>query len=179
VPSYEHVNAESLFAAGTDWATLHPGGALALSSAQANFLRVNTQFDLAVAYMAAETDPQDDDLIPYDATQTAEFAELGNAIDQLTAALTGPVVVPDAKDYQGNPFEMSIDLSRFFAPAISDLKTKFPHLAFDAGGEPYPTEPLTFDDPVINGIFPDMTNERWRQLAGPVGPPPTVAARRR
>lgn len=176
LPSYEHVNAESLLAEGTDFGTLHPVvGALSLSNAQANFLRVKTQFDLAVASINAETDPQDDDLIPKSAIESPEFANLQEAIDKLTEALTGPVMVPDAKTYNNEPFEMQIDISRFFSPPIDDLKTEFPHHAFDDNGEPYPTNPLTFDDPTLNGIFPDMTNERWQLLVGPVGPPPVMA----
>ena len=86
---------------------------------------------------------------------------------------SGPVST-SVDDYLGNPFAIQIDVSRFFSPAIGDLKTKLPALIF-SGGEPDISVPITFTDPQINGIFPDMTNARWQELTGLVNP--TVARR--
>ncbi len=174
VPSYEHVNAESLLAPGTAWATLHPDGALQLAGARLNLLRVKTQIDQAVSYINAETDDQTDDLILATDLQSQGFLDFLDGVNQVAATLNGVITI-QVDDYLGAPFAMQLHLERFFAAPIADLKTKFPNVAFDLQGDPYVTDPLTFPDPQIDLIFPDMTNERWQQLVGPVALAPHLA----
>jgi len=171
---FEHVNAESLFTPGTDWATLNTGGHAELAAAKANFLNVKTRFDDASAYLAAETDDQSNDLIPQEWLTSQDYADLQNGINQIAATLNGAVDVPDVNDANGQPFALQLYLGRFFVPGIDDLKTVFPALTF-TNNEPDIATPITFDDPTIDGIFPDMTNPRWQQLTGLTGPPPAVA----
>jgi hypothetical protein len=170
---FEHVNAESLLAAGTDWATLHQDGEVQLAAAKMNLGLVNTKFIQAVTYLQAETDDQVDDVLPQEWLDTTEYTEVSDGLLQLATSLAGPVST-DVDDYLGNPFTLQIDIGRFFTSAIADLKTVLPALTFTAG-EPDITLPITFTDPQINGIFPDMTNARWQELTGLVSP--TVARR--
>jgi len=176
VPSYEHVNAESLLAEGTKFATLHPDGALLLANARNDFLTVKTRLDAAVTSIQGETDDQSDDLIPSEALATQGFMDLVSSVTTVYNSLNGSVNV-GVNDHNGDPFTFGLYIGRFFTPAIADLKTKFPAHAFDSSHDPYLIDPLTFDDPTINGIFPDMTNARWQLLVGPVGPPPALTQR--
>ena len=161
---FEHVNAESLLTGATAWATLHAGGVLDLASARLNFLNVKGKLDAAAAYLAAETDDQSDDIIPQSWLTTQDFTDLHDAVAQVYTSLNSPVTIT-VNDYSMQPMDLQIQIGRFFVPAITDLKPKFPALVF-YGTVPEIAVPITFPDPTINGIFPDMTNVRWRQLTG-------------
>src|SRR5262249_27441620 len=100
---YEHVNAESLLAAGTAFGTLHDDGSIQLNSARTNFMLVNTRLDQAAAFIAAETDDQSDDLVPQEWLNTPEYTDLADDVDQLYATLIAPVQV-EATDANGQPF---------------------------------------------------------------------------
>ena len=162
---FQNVDAESLLAPGTAWATLHTGGALVLSDAKQNLLLVKTRLDQAAVSLAAETDDQTDDLISNLWLNTATFTTLHDQVAWATSTLEGSVTIT-VKDRAGQPFDMALYLGRFFVPAIEDLKTKAPDHTFDVNGDPQIVSPITFPDPTINGIFPDMTNDRWRALTG-------------
>jgi hypothetical protein len=164
---FEHVNAESLLAAGTAWATLHRGGAQQLASARLDFLNVKIKLDAAAAYLAAETDDQSDDVIPASWLKTQAYLDLRDAVNRVDNSLKGPVTTT-VNDASQQPMTLQVYIGRFFVPAIADLKTKFPALEFTAG-HPVVAAPITFSDPTINGIFPDMTNPRWQQLTGITG----------
>jgi len=179
---FEHVNAESLLAPGTTWATLHPYGHLALAQAKNDFETVKARFDAAAAYLANESDDQANDLIPQEWLSTQDYADLADGIDQMYAALTGPILVP-ARDANDQEFDLQVDLGRFLVPGIDDLKKALPNHTFE-NGELKPVEPITFSTesgyggPTVYGIFPDMTDARWQQLTGLTGPPPTLRATR-
>jgi hypothetical protein len=164
---FAHVNAESLLAPGTAWATLHRSGAQGLAVARLDFLNVKPKFDAAAAYLAAEVDDQSDDVIPQSWLTTQAYADVRDAVTQVDHSLGGPVTVT-VNDASRQPMDLQIYIGRFFVPAIEDLKTKFPALEFVAG-HPAIAAPITFPDPTINGIFPDMTNPRWQQLTGITG----------
>ena len=114
--------------------------------------------------MAAETDDQSDDIIPQSWLTTQGFTDLHDAVAQVYTSLNSPVTIT-VNDYSMQPMDLQIQIGRFFVPAITDLKPKFPALVFYGTG-PEIAMPITFPDPTINGIFPDMTNVRWRQLTG-------------
>ena len=117
------------------------------------------------ASLAAETDDQSDDLIPQAFLDTQAYQDLQNGVTQVASTLEAAVPI-SVTDYTGQPFALDLYAGRFFVPAIEDLKTKFPNHTFDVNGDPQLTGPITFPDPTINGIFPDMTNDRWRAVTG-------------
>jgi hypothetical protein len=171
---FEHVNAESLLTPGTAWATLHPTGHLSLAQAKNDFETVKARFDAASTYLANETDDQSNDLIPQEWLASQDFADLQGGVDQMYAALTGPVTVP-VRDANDQPFDIQIDIGRFLVPGIDDLKKALPEHTFESG-ELKPVTPITFSTatgyggPTVYGIFPDMTDARWQQLTGLTGP---------
>jgi len=166
---FDNVNTDSLLTPGTDWAKLHDGGALALAAAKENLLLVKTRLDQAALSLAGEADDQTDDLVPKTWLDTPEYQDLQDGVTRATNTLAGPVAIT-VNDYAGQPFAMGLNLGRFFVPAITDLKTKLPDHTFDVYGKPQLVAPITFPDPTINGIFPDMTDARWQQLTGVTGP---------
>jgi len=178
---FEHVNPESLLAPGTAWATLHPGGHVILAQAKSDFETVKARFDAAAAYLANETDDQSNDLIPQDWLATQDYADLADGVDQMNAALTGPITVP-ARDANDQEFDLQVDIGRFMVPGIDDLKKALPNHTI-VNGELKPVEPITFPTdpgyggPTVYGIFPDMTDARWQQLTGLTGPPAFRASR--
>jgi hypothetical protein len=174
---YEHVDPESLLAPGTVFGTLNADGAIQLNAARTNFIFVNTRFDQAASFIASETDDQSDDLVPQEWLNTPEYDELTADVDRLYNTLIGPVSV-DATDSNQQPFPLLLDLGKFFVPAIGDLKTVLPNHTF-VNGDPVVDNPITFPDPTINGIFPDMTNARWQQLTGQNGAPTALVPNRR
>ncbi len=171
---FDHAEPESLLAPGTAFAALNTGGAIQLASAKGDFLKLVDRLDAAAAYLAAETDDQADDLIPKDVLTTPEFTDFQDGVDQVYSALNGAITIT-VDDANGQPFDLQLNIGRFFVPAIADLKTKLPNHTF-VPGDVQIDNPITFPDPVINGIFPDMTNARWQQLSGLTGP---VAVRAR
>jgi hypothetical protein len=171
VPHSDYASApqDSLLAPGTSFGALHPTGAAQLSGALSNLLLVKVRFDQAAGSIAGETDDQSDDAIPKDVLTTQEYADFQTQVDRADHALRGPIAI-ELTDYLGSPFAAGVNISRIFVPAIADLKTKLPAHTFDSNHFLVVSDPLTFDDPTFNGIFPDMTNARWQALVGPVGP---------
>lgn len=174
---FENVNAESLLAEGTAWATLHSGGALQLAAARNDLLTFEIRLAQAAASLGAETDDQSDDVVSAAVLSDPEFQQLLQDAERMSASLQGPVQV-EVEDADQQPFTMQLHIGRFFVPAIDDLKTVLPDHVFDSNGDPVLVTPLTFADPTIHGIFPDMTNPRWQQLTGLSAPPPGLSARR-
>jgi hypothetical protein len=178
VPSGGPVNAESLLANGTDFGTLHTDGALQLLAARSNFMVAKSRLDAAVAFIAGETDNQENDVIPQSALADPQFQQWREQFNQVQSSLSSPITVP-VNDYQNIERMVSIELGKFFTNSIADFKTKLPDHTFDLNHEPVVTDPITFPDPEFNQIFPEMTNEAWRQLIGPVNPPPPTLVSRR
>jgi len=162
--------ADSLLAAGTTFGTLHTGGALDLAAAHADLLLSHVRIESMIAFIGAETDVQDDDIIPQAVLSEPEFLEFKAGFDDVNNALTQVTVVP-VDDYQNNPVSISIQIGNFFLNPIADWKIKLPTHTFSMDGrDVFITDPITFPDPKFNNIFPDMTNTLWEQLIGPVGP---------
>lgn len=175
---FEHVNPESLLAEGTDWATLHTGGAVQLAAAKNDLLTWDIRLAQAATSLGAETDDQSDDVVANTVLTEPDFVQLLQDAERVSASMQGPVQV-EVEDYNGQPFLLQFEVGRFFVPAIGDLKRMLPDHTFDpVTHDPEPVLPLTFTDPTINGIFPDMTNPRWQALTGLTAPPPALSARR-
>ena len=167
---YGNPPADSLLAAGTSFGKLHPGGAVDMASAHANLLLSHARIEQMIAYVGAETDPQDDDIIPLAVLSEPDFLEFKAGFDDVKDALT-EVVVLDVFDYQNNPVQVAVQIGNFLTNPISDWKTKLPTHTFSPDGrDVFVTDPITFPDPIFNGVFPEMTNSLWQQLIGPVGP---------
>ena len=174
LPSYDHVNVESLFTSpNVDFATLNPDGQVELSSARLDWLTAISSMDLAVTSILAETDPQDDDLIMPDTFGTpGDIANLRDQLARLDDGLSGPVYVRFTNTY-GAPDSVRVDASEFFTNPIQDLKDYAPDHTFKLAHELVPDDPPNFPDPTFHGILPGMTNDRIRFLLGV--PPVTVA----
>lgn len=172
---YETAPPESLLAPGTDFGTLWDDGAVQLANARLNLLEARGALEMAIAFISGETDDQSDDVIPKNVLESQDFDEFHHGFNQIYDALNAPVTI-EVEDYQNNPVSVSIQLRNFFTTPIADWKTKLPAHTF-VGGEPVLNDPLDFPDPTFNGIFPEMTDETWRQLVGPLNPPVTARMR--
>ncbi len=167
---------ESLLAPGSSFGLLRADGTAQLASAYGSLLLVKTRFDQAVASIRAETDDQSDDIIPIAVLDTPEFASLELGVADFDGTLRGSITV-SATDALGAPFPLLLHAGGVYVPPIVDLKTKLPAHTFDLQHQLVISSPLTFPDPAINGIFPDMTNERWRSLLGTPVMPAAIARR--
>lgn len=174
---FDSVDAESLLTAGTDFGTLWLDGRAQLSAAHSNFMASKTRLDQAIAFINAETDDQADDVIPKAALQEPGFLSFKEDFDKVHTSLSTPVDV-EVRNYQGQPMTIQILIGNFFTNPIQDWKTKLPDHTF-SNHEPVITDPITFPDPLFNGIYPGMTNETWRAIIGPVNPPPVAPLARR
>lgn len=171
---------DSLLGPLTNFGKLNTDGAAALSQARVDFLQAHTEFNAGVATIGGETDDQSDDVIPQAALLEPEFVDFRTTFDQVDASLNAPVDVL-VRDYLGVTRTIQVQLKNFFTNPIADWKTKLPDHDFDTTtGDPYILDPITFPDPIFNGVFPNMTNATWQSLIGPVGPPsPALRVARR
>ena len=160
-----------LLAPGSAFGTLHAGGAALLAQARLDLLTANDELDRMVTSIQAETDDQSDDVIPQAALAEPGFQSFRDELSRDSAMLLGPADV-DVRDYLGNVATVRVDLRHFFTTPITDFKAKAPAVVFDpVTGDPVVTDPLTFPDPTFNQLFPNMTNDLWRALIGPVTRP--------
>jgi len=175
----ELVPLDSLLGASTDFGKLNSDGAGWLTAARADLQQSHVEFSAGVAAINAETDNQDNDVIPQTALQEQGFLDFQSHFDDVDQSLNGPVDVT-VKDYQNVDQTIQVQLKNFFTSPITDWKTKFPNHDFDpTTGDPRVLDPITFPDPTFNGIFPNLTNVGWQGLIGPVGPrPPGLRALR-
>jgi len=142
--------------------TLKADGAIRMSNSRGDLLTAIEKVRSGVTSIQAETDDQDDDLIPK--MPQNEYEAFMSGLDTATIVLTVPYTVT-AYDTAGLEMPITIDVKRFFLNPIDDWKAKLPshHWNWDQGGF-IPDSPLTFPDPRFNDIFPDMTNPDWRRL---------------
>lgn len=167
----ELVPPDSILANGTSFGKLNTGGTQLLAAARLDFLKAHTIFAAGADGIAAETDNQDDDLIPQAALQEQGFIQFMSDFDDVNNALQNTIAI-NVDDYQGGQVGIQLNIGSFFTNAIADWKTKLPAHTFDGTtGQPLITNPVTFPDPTFNGIFPGMTNATWQSIIGPVDRP--------
>ncbi len=167
VPSYNFVNAESLFTTpGSDFGTLFPDGSTQLAGARQDWFTAVSTMNQAVTSILSETDDQSDDLIPASAFGTAsDIAGLREQLAQLGQALNGAVYVRFDNSY-GMPDSVQVDAKVFFTNPIPDLKAVMPDHTFDAQHQFVADVPVNFPDPTFHGVLPGMTNDRLRFILG-------------
>ncbi len=144
--------------------TLKVDGASKMSNSRGDLLTGIEKVRSGVMSIQAETDDQDDDLIPK--MSHDEYEAFMSGLDTATTVLTVPYSVT-VYDTAGVEMPITLDVKRFFLNPIVDWKAKLPehHWDWDEGGF-IPNSPLTFPDPTFNGIFPGMTNLDWQRLIG-------------
>ncbi|HEX9727030.1 MAG TPA: hypothetical protein VGA37_00830 [Gemmatimonadales bacterium] len=158
---------------GSTFLTLAADGGVRLAEARNRF---RTAVDLAqdaVDHLVAETDPQDNDFIKYDAGAQsgewtgidsyfgpADITDMEEVLTSLGGMLDGPQSVRVETLGRNSSVPLTIDATRFFLNPITDLKTLLP--PYQTGNGSIMWEALAFDqwilpDPSANGILPGIT----------------------
>jgi hypothetical protein len=173
--SYDCTGMETALTQDSGFLALREGGAARMAGIEGRLRDVLDQIEEGIAYLRAETDPQDDDLIVIDSGDGPTEADLDQLladIDSVRADLDAPFTVRADFDDNGTREDLTIDPAAFFANAPENLKALIPgySVAVDeimvAGGfECCPViawdaatyAEWTFPDPTLAGLFPEFT----------------------
>ncbi len=131
-----------------------------------------------VDYVTTETDDQSDDIIQYDfiVEMNEEIGEIDeddpnfvqdwqtvdDVIDWVSLLITGPVTFIEDLDDDGVDEELTIDLSRLFAPGIDVMKNYLPYHQWLPESE-WIVEVLDYqwDTEVMGGTYTILCNGEW------------------
>lgn len=138
--------------------TLTPDGVSLLAQAKTATREAIDAYFVASAFIRSESDDQDDDFITIEAADLEDEENLREDLGEVQVALNGLGTIDDER----------VDLSRFFDTPF-DVRDIVPPVTFDANEDPPNfVEPGTFPDPTLNGILPDMSQERLTDDVIPV-----------
>lgn len=160
---------------------LRPNGDELMADSHAHLLAVFDRLIDALEYLAAETDPQGDDIIKMDGDEAPTEEEIGLIVDLLQEARDG-LAAPFAAeaDFDGDGFTetVTVDLAGFMTGAPENLKALLPPYTTDWVGDAVEGCPVivwdatTFDewdfpDPTWGGLFPDIaTSDEFKATFG-------------
>jgi hypothetical protein len=144
----------------TTFLVLNSYGTARLADAHDRLLELIAAVRAGVNFICAETDNQDNDLIP-NTELLDQKTDILAELDDMETSFSGPA---DVDDGQGGT--VTIDISSFFNSPITDLKTIFPNniTGFDVNDEPIIDGDPTWDDPTLNGLLPGMTDAELATL---------------
>jgi len=119
----------------SDFATLKNKGGQYLSTAISSMKTAIDKFEDGIDFLVAETDNQDDDLIPI--PDGDDLADIREGIDDSRKALNGPkwMVYERWDDYYDDYIEDSVkvDIRKFFENSIDDFKEMVPPYTVSTG----------------------------------------------
>lgn len=134
--------------------TLKPDAVQQVSDAEVELKNAIQSYQDASAFIRAEVDNQNDDLIMIDPRDLQEEEVLRTRLTEIQASLDGQAFIEDDL----------VDLSLFFDTPF-DLRGLLPTIGFDSNREPTNfIEAGTFPDPTFNGMLPNMTPQRLEEL---------------
>ena len=152
---------------GSDFATLRTMGGTDLAEAHQAMIGAVDKLNMAMDFLEAETDDQDNDMIPYDAQDASDFENIRQDLNEINDIMTGPKWFSiDEGD------SIQIDIQQFYINPLEDLKEMVPPYLLSVGTDNEYVYPVftweadnfqdwkdAWPDPTINGIFSNMSIE--------------------
>ncbi len=145
--SHDEAGLLDAFTPGSDFGTITSTGATDLADAHAAMMGSIDKLNAAMDFLQAETDDQDNDMIPYEVDDASDFDNMRDELTKLKSDMTGPTWLywenegdeywDDDYDYwvyeEGEEDSIQIDIQQFFTNPLLDLKEMVPPYTLTVG----------------------------------------------